>query len=96
MQGTEEDKAHVVCELVAVLESARIASLILEPITPRLGPAMRAQLGLPRDEPAVWRDTAWGGLQQGSALPEPQVVFPRIQREFVTATPPGAAGRKPG
>lgn len=86
----------MVCQLVAVLESVRIASLILEPITPRLGPAMREQLGLQGDGPGSWRDTAWGGLQEGGTLPEPRVVFPRIQREFVTTAPPGGAGRSRG
>lgn len=91
-QGTEEEKAAAITVLVAVLEAVRIVAVLLSPVTPGLSRAILGQLGQENGvaQPS-WSDAAWGGLQAGTQLPPPELVFARIAREFVTEPPTGAA-----
>ncbi len=87
MQGTDEEKTSAGLVLLAALEAARIASVMLSPITPTTSGRIATQLGFPDDDPAcsTWAGTAWGGLKEGQAVPAPKPVFARIECDFVTA-----------
>lgn len=87
IQGSDEEKAEAGLVLLAALEAARIASVMLSPITPATSGRIAAQLGFPDDDPAcsTWAGTAWGGLRDGQQVPTPKPVFARIECDFVTA-----------
>ena len=90
MQGSEEEKAAAIDALVAVLETIRIAAVLLHPVVPRLASRVLEQLGL--DASGLrWSDAAWGGLAAGQELRRPEPVFSRIQRDFVTEPARGGA-----
>ncbi len=62
------------------LESARIATVLIQPFMPHASIKMLAQLGIiPSDQPPTWTDTEWGGLQGGTRTQPPLPIFPRIQ-----------------
>ena len=89
LQGSDQEKAEAAAALVAVLEAARIVSVLLAPVTPGLAARIRAQLGLGDAAPA-WADAAWGGLAAGQQTEKAQPVFARLEGDFVI-TPPAAA-----
>ncbi|KAK9856863.1 hypothetical protein WJX84_009314 [Apatococcus fuscideae] len=94
-KGSQEDKETAAQVLLAALEAARIASVMLSPITPATSGRISAQLGFSDEDPAcnTWEGTAWGGIRKGQQVPAPQPVFARIECDFVTA-PAGKAAAK--
>ena len=87
MQGSDEEKAEAGLVLLAALEAARIAAVMLSPITPATSGRIAAQLGFSESDSvcSTWAGTAWGGLRQGQQVPAPKPVFARIECDFVTA-----------
>ncbi|WP_218081991.1 methionine--tRNA ligase [Anthocerotibacter panamensis] len=76
----QREKAEQV--LYTVLEAARIAAVILSPITPRLSARLYAQLGFSPEALAQVRwqaGTQWGGLPGGQQVAEAQPIFPRLE-----------------
>ncbi|PZU93736.1 MAG: methionine--tRNA ligase [Pseudanabaena sp.] len=74
-------KQSEVNEIIYVLlESVRIATYLLSPITPRLSIAAYEQLGLRFDEtnPPDWSHRNWGIIQAGQSLATPIPIFQRI------------------
>jgi methionyl-tRNA synthetase len=68
----------VASDLYAVLESARLVGCLLAPLVPDL--AARMLLQLAQDPSPHWPDDlAWGRLEPGTALPEPQPVMARLE-----------------
>lgn len=66
--------------LYTVLESVRIATYLLAPITPSLSQAAHEQLGLELCWHQSWiASTAWGMLRAGQPLPVPQPIFQRLE-----------------
>ncbi|MFM7549963.1 MAG: methionine--tRNA ligase [Cyanobacteriota bacterium] len=73
-QGQE---AMVAADLYAVLEAARLVACLLAPLLPELAARMLSQLA--QAETPHWpTDLAWGLLEPGLALPEPQPVMARL------------------
>jgi methionyl-tRNA synthetase len=82
-------RERVADDLYAVLESARIVAVLLEPLLPDLASRMLSQLGQPpSDSPAAsvsgqvrpWTEQLqWGGLMAGTPLPEPVPVMARLE-----------------
>ena len=84
-EGTRD---QVGADLYAVLETARIVALLLAPLLPDLSARMLLQLD---QQPPVsgvgatvvgsgWQEQLrWGGLVEGSALPEPSPVMARLE-----------------
>ncbi|MEN9245549.1 MAG: methionine--tRNA ligase [Thermostichales cyanobacterium BF4_bins_65] len=66
--------------LYAVLESVRIAALILAPITPELSLTIWRQLGygVLTFADLHWQDITWGSLAAGQVPQAPQPVFQRL------------------
>lgn len=66
--------------LYSILESVRLASYLLLPITPQLSQKIYAQLNLQldRSHPPDWSHAQWGILTAGQTLPEPMPIFQRI------------------
>lgn len=65
----------------AVLESVRIAAVLLSPVIPSLTSEIYRQLGFsPQQwESLDWRAAQWGGLPPGQVLSERKVIFPRLE-----------------
>jgi len=83
-QLIKEDETKTGEILYSILESIRHYAWLLDPIMPETSRKMLASLGLDRDEEAkkgIATLRAWGGLAPGSALPEPQPIFPRIETQ---------------
>jgi len=75
-------KQQEVNEVIYVLlESVRISTYLLSPITPQLSIAAYAQLGLSFDEtkPPDWSHRHWGIIQSGQSLAAPTPIFQRIE-----------------
>ncbi|KAG8073978.1 hypothetical protein GUJ93_ZPchr0006g45851 [Zizania palustris] len=70
-------------DLVIILETMRIISIALSPITPGLSLRIYTQLGFTEDQFRAlrWEDTKWGGLKAGQVMMEPKPVFARIETE---------------
>lgn len=67
--------------LMTILEAARIVSVILSPMVPRVSGKVYQQLGFEQGTYATiqWSHTAWRDLPPGQAIPEPEGVFKRIE-----------------
>ena len=78
--GDTAAQQRLAVTLTTCLEAVRVASVLLTPFMPRAAGAIRAQLGLSTDSPAVsWHDTAWSSVTAGTRVGPPQPLFPRIQ-----------------
>lgn len=87
--GDPADRAAAGAALVAALEAARVAAVLLHPVTPAFSGRVLAALGVQGGEGAVpWDAAAWGGLQAGAALPPAAPLFARME-------PPGGEGGAP-
>eukprot|EP00898_Chlorokybus_atmophyticus_P003511 jgi/Chlat1/4160/Chrsp27S04262 len=77
----EAEKAEAAMHLVAVLETVRIVSVMLSPITPGLSRRVHLQLGYndQQFDELRWDDTRWGGLQEGQVTAKPAPVFARLE-----------------
>mmetsp|Transcript_11687 Transcript_11687/g.20754 ORF Transcript_11687/g.20754 Transcript_11687/m.20754 type:complete len:564 (+) Transcript_11687:10-1701(+) len=86
-KGDALQKEQAIVILCAVLETARVAALVLSPITPSLSLRVYSQLGLSESEfqAATWEDTVWGGLAVGQVLGEPKPVFERLVAQLDVA-----------
>ncbi len=71
-------------------EATRIAAVGLLPFMPRLAPRVLAGLGL-ASPPAGLGALAWGGTPTGTSLPEPEPLFPRIDKASYLAAAETAA-----
>jgi methionyl-tRNA synthetase len=65
--------------LYTVLESVRIATYLLSPITPHLSELAYQQLGLELNIIDSWQEITWGKLQTGAKLSTPQPIFQRLE-----------------
>jgi methionyl-tRNA synthetase len=67
--------------LYVILESVRIATYLLSPITPKMSAIAYQQLGLTLKEtnPPDWSHTNWGILSSGNTLSIPTPIFQRIE-----------------
>jgi methionyl-tRNA synthetase len=76
-QGQQQEVEEI---LYAVLESVRIAALILAPITPELSVRIWQQLGFAVQDYADlhWHQTTWGSLPPGQVPQSPKPVFQRL------------------
>jgi methionyl-tRNA synthetase len=82
----EGSREQVAADLYAVLEAARIVSLLLAPLLPDLSERMLVQLGQPAaasgshaESGSDWLSRlTWGGLKPAEALPEPTPVMARL------------------
>lgn len=74
------------------LEATRIVATGLLPVMPEVAPRVLAALGL-AEAPASFEALAWGALPTSALLPEPEALFPRIDKEEYLAEPaePAAA-----
>jgi methionyl-tRNA synthetase len=66
------------------LEAVRIVAVGLLPFMPRTAPKVLAAIGAGQ-VPKSWDGLTWGGLPNGSPLPEPEPLFPRIDKEAYVA-----------
>jgi methionyl-tRNA synthetase len=62
------------------LESVRIVATGLLPFMPKLAPQILASIGV-TELPKSLDDLEWGGMPTGVELPEPQPLFPRIDKK---------------
>ncbi|GAB4214020.1 MAG: methionine--tRNA ligase [Synechococcales cyanobacterium] len=74
------DLAAVESILYAVLESVRIAALVLSPLIPSLSLTILNQLGYTAHSEADlrWQDTTWGSLPAGQIPQPPRPIFQRL------------------
>jgi methionyl-tRNA synthetase len=73
------DPARMATVLAVLIEVLRIAGILIQPVMPRSAAALLDQLAVP----AAARDFAAigaGGVAEGTLLPPPQGVFPRIDK----------------
>ncbi|MEB3308029.1 MAG: methionine--tRNA ligase, partial [Cyanobacteriota bacterium] len=71
-------EAAVGADLYAVLEASRLVGCLLAPIVPELSARMLQQLA--QNHAPRWPDDlAWGKLEPGTALPEPEPVMARLE-----------------
>eukprot|EP00850_Spirogloea_muscicola_P019358 SM000189S04075 [mRNA] locus=s189:66791:70607:- [translate_table: standard] len=75
------EAAAAAMDLCIVLETVRIIAVALSPVTPALCQRIYSQLAYSEKDYASlrWEDTAWGGLQVGQSMAEPDPVFKRIE-----------------
>ena len=66
------------------LEAVRIVATGLMPFMPRTAPKVLAAIGA-AEAPRSWDALEWGGLPNGAPLPEPEPLFPRIDKEAYVA-----------
>jgi methionyl-tRNA synthetase len=66
------------------LEAVRIVAVGLLPFMPRTAPRVLAAIGA-GEVPKSWEGLEWGGLPNGAPLPEPEPLFPRIDKEAYVA-----------
>jgi methionyl-tRNA synthetase len=66
------------------LEAVRIVATGLSPFMPATAARVLRAIGA-GEAPADWRALAWGGLPTGAALPEPESLFPRIDKAAYVA-----------
>lgn len=78
--GTDAEKVTAAEVLCIVLEIARVAAVVLLPLTPALSGRCLQQLGLADSylQELRWSHTAWGGLPVGHKLADAQPVFNRL------------------
>ncbi len=62
--------------LYSLLESCRVLAVLLWPVMPGTAGRIYSQLGLP-GAPDRFAAAAWGGLQPGHAVGQPEPLFPR-------------------
>ena len=62
------------------LEATRIVTVGLLPVMPEVAPRVLAALGVARP-PVGFDSLEWGGLPTSALLPEPDPLFPRIDKE---------------
>jgi methionyl-tRNA synthetase len=74
----EGNETAVAADLYAVLEAARLVACLLAPLLPELSARMLAQLAQP-ETPHWPQSLAWGLLEPGTPLPEPQPVMARLE-----------------
>jgi len=68
--------------LYNALEAARVAALLMSPVTPTASQRMWEALvpgGPPAESARIGEAGAWGGLAAGAALPKACIVFPKIE-----------------
>ena len=82
------DRAAAAASLVAALEAARVAAVLLHPVTPTFSGRVLAALGGGGGNAPAWEDAAWGGLVAGAPLPPAAPLFARLD-------PPGGEGAPP-
>ncbi len=66
--------------LYGLLESVRIAAVLLYPVIPGKARDILAALGVPLDGEPEWDATTWGGLPPGLTLERPSPLFPRLDQ----------------
>ncbi|MEO5927397.1 MAG: methionine--tRNA ligase [Patescibacteria group bacterium] len=77
---TDPEAVQVI--LYSLLEYCRIVAWLIEPVMPDVARRMIEQLGQDPDaerQKGIEVLLTWGGLQSGSALPEPKILFPQLQ-----------------
>lgn len=85
-------------DLLASMETARIASVILAPVVPALAGRVGQQLGRgDRDlEPGRWAEaTAWGGIREGDLFPTAEAVQARLEKPKETPIKASKKEKKP-
>lgn len=83
-QLAKTDLAATGAVLYELLESIRHYAWMLEPVMPHVSELMIAALGqdfAQEQKKTLEERLAWGGLQSGSALPEPVPIFPRLETD---------------
>ena len=82
-KGEDEPSAlQLATTLYCSAEVLRIATALLYPVLPESTPKVWAQLGQTAPLAAVpIRGLTWGGLAEGTKLPEPEALFPRLDVE---------------
>jgi methionyl-tRNA synthetase len=82
-QLAKTDMEATAAVLYVLLESCRQFAWMIEPVMPETAAKIIKQLGQdPEEERLKDIETLkkWGGLKPGSALPEPEILFPRIEK----------------
>jgi methionyl-tRNA synthetase len=80
------------------LEAVRLVATALLPVMPQTAPRVLAAVGtaVPPEGFDGPGGLAWGGTPTGALLPEPEPLFPRIDKEaYLAGARPGAAGTAP-
>jgi methionyl-tRNA synthetase len=73
-----EQKARLETVLYHLLETVRIAALLLSPAMPSVPGRVWAQIGADPGQNRAWDDLAWGGTRPGSKVQKGENLFPRI------------------
>jgi methionyl-tRNA synthetase len=75
------------------LEAVRIVAVGLLPFMPQTAPRVLAAVGTPEPPADLDAALAWGGTPTSALLPEPEPLFPRIDKEaYLAGEPAPAAG----
>ena len=83
----KEDPVKAAVVLYTLLEACRHFAWMIEPVMPNVAADIIRQLG---QDPETERQKGikelktWGGLKPGSELPEPKILFPRLEKSDKT------------
>jgi methionyl-tRNA synthetase len=94
MKDPDADREALSRVLWNCLESVRIVASGLLPFMPRTAPRVLAAVGTPEPPADLEAALAWGGTPTSALLPEPEPLFPRIDKDeyLAGAAAPAAAG----
>mmetsp|Transcript_6067 Transcript_6067/g.18335 ORF Transcript_6067/g.18335 Transcript_6067/m.18335 type:complete len:566 (-) Transcript_6067:265-1962(-) len=87
-QFKRDERDGAVRCLCISLEAARIAAVLLKPVTPVLTRRIYTALGFSEADcdRITWESAAWGGLTKGHRFPKPTPVFPRLEAKETVAS----------
>ena len=80
------DPARMATVLYVLAETIRHLAVLVQPVMPASGARLLDQLGVPAEARDFAALGAAGALKAGTALPDPEPVFPRIAAEQPAAT----------
>jgi methionyl-tRNA synthetase len=81
---SEETRPRLEAVLYNALEAVRVVALFIAPVMPNTSADVWERLGVGKDIREVTdlaQETAWGGLEPGSAVTKGDALFPRIVEE---------------
>lgn len=73
------DRQRLATVMVHLLESVRIATMLLAPAMPNIPPLVWAQTGHDPEACRDWQQLAWGGTKAGQQVKKGEGLFPRIE-----------------
>jgi methionyl-tRNA synthetase len=77
----EAQRERLAAVLAHLLETVRIATMLLSPAMPNIPTLVWAQTGHKPEDCQSWEQLAWGGTRQGQRVNKGESLFPRVATE---------------